>query len=526
MWFICRLVNIRHGSIPKSTLTPHNLAVSHMTPITHSKDIECRAADTLEVRQLAVDFINAFRAHSTPAENIIGELCALALNEANPHVAKCAVRAIFSGIIEPLCDDFSEEGTRLCNKVLVKILDIIRHIPQAGKLNDLLNRCGFHNSDEILCRYEKIIRPRTLPRERQRLIKKVIILSRVTAGADIAITSVMVHRLRKFFPMARLVLIGPSHLATMFPELDNIKTLPFIYKNDGSILEKMASWPPLFEMIQKEINGDKPDSVLFFDPDTRMTQLGLLPVLDDSSTFYFPSRTWKSGGTSRDNLSILTNNWLNIILNETEDETPYLVLHNEGHGYNAFCQKLKNRGSAFIITINFGVGNDSRKKISGFFEEKLLLKLAHEPQTMVILDCGRGHKETQRVQYLLKQARQQGINTATLNEEQIPQADIKFNNGLLIFDGSLDALGKMISAADCFIGYDSCGQHLAAATGSAAVIIFAGAPSERFFEHWSPISTRIKTIIVDSRKSSTADGGKELIAEIQSLLTSIKTNSN
>ncbi len=44
----------------------------------------------------------------------------------------------------------------------------------------------------------------------------------------------------------------------------------------------------------------------------------------------------------------------------------------------------------------------------------------------------------------------------------------------------------MIDAADCFIGYDSCGQHLAAATRTPSVIVFAGAPSERFIKRWSP----------------------------------------
>jgi ADP-heptose:LPS heptosyltransferase len=44
----------------------------------------------------------------------------------------------------------------------------------------------------------------------------------------------------------------------------------------------------------------------------------------------------------------------------------------------------------------------------------------------------------------------------------------------------------LIRISDCFIGYDSCGQHIATAAGTPSVIIFAGAPSARFVARWSP----------------------------------------
>ncbi|NOX24873.1 MAG: hypothetical protein GXP59_01920, partial [Deltaproteobacteria bacterium] len=363
--------------------------------------------------------------------------------------------------------------------------------------------------------------PRPLAAGRRR-IKKVIILSRVTAGADIAITSVMVHRLAKSLPWAELILIGPGHLAAMFPELD-LRSLPFVYKNDGQLVDKVTSWLSLYEMVRREIQGDAAGSILLFDPDTRMTQLGLLPLAADSSTCYFPSRVWQSRAGSHANLSVLTNNWLNIILGETEEETPYLILHSEGHGYNAFCQQLRARG-VFVIAVNLGVGNDCRKRISGSFEERLLFKLAREPHTMLILDSGRGEEEMREMRYLFERARQHGIQTASLGEEQIPLARIKFNHGLVSFRGSLEALGCLIGAADCFIGYDSCGQHLAAATGAPAVIIFAGAPSRRFIEHWSPAADKMKIITTDSRQANTEEGCAQLIAKVKKFINLVKTS--
>ncbi len=484
--------------------------------------VEQRSPECRVVRQLASKFINDFKADTAPDYDIIRELCHRSLNDPNPIQAQNTTRALFHGIIEPLCDDFSEKGVQVCNQVLTHILDVVRQRADGDQLHQLLNQHGFKDSSGILQRYEKIKKPVTLSTDRRLLTKKIIILSRVTAGADIAITSVIVHRLRQSFPLARIVLIGPTHLVTLFPELDNIEVLPMIYKNDGGLFDKMTSWPTLHKLIQQETSGDKPDSVLLFDPDTRMTQLGLLPLVDDLSTYYFPSRSWQPRTGVPGNLSILTNQWLNIILEEAEESPPYLVLHNEGHGYNAFCQKLKSQGCNCVIMINFGVGNNHKKKIAGTFEERLLFALLHEPRTIVILDSGRGKEEGKQIEHLLQRAQQQGINTDFLDEEQITRANIKFNNGLLAFNGSLDALGKMICASDCFIGYDSSGQHLAAATGTSAIILFAGAPSQRFIEHWSPDSNKIRTITINSQRANTSEGRKELITKIKKIINRIK----
>ena len=482
---------------------------------------EHRSSEVNAVQRLAADFINDFKACATPDYERINSLCRLAF-DSNPLLAQNASSAMFNGIIEPLCDDFSKAGVKICNEVLVHILDFVRHSPGGDHLDHLLTRCGFLSGYDILCRYAKIRQAVPIPQNRKKMVNKLLIISRVTAGADIAITSVMVHRLAKSFPQAEIVLLGPTHLETMFPELDNCRVIPFIYKNDSCLLDKMTSWPPLFEKVQEEQKGCRPGETMLFDPDTRMTQLGLLPLLADDSTCYFPSRAWTPRPGNLGNLSNLTNQWLNTILGENQEETPYLILHNEGHGYNAFCQKLKNRGCNFLIVLNFGVGNDSKKKISGPFEEKLLLKLAREPQTMLILDRGRGSIENARVDHLLSLANRQGINTGLLHEEQIPLAEIKFTNGLLAFTGSLDSLGKMICAADCFIGYDSCGQHLAAATGTPAAIIFAGAPSARFIERWSPVAADIITIIVDRQQTTSDEGQDRLVSQIKEAVAKIK----
>ncbi len=480
---------------------------------------EGREPENITIRNRARAFITDFQAGRRPDYELLTRLCRLAARD--DEQADDAVCGIFCGIIEPLCDDFSRAGVEIGNEVLTRIIAFVRQTPQGRELDRLLTERGFHRPEDIIKRYKSISRPRILSRERKKAARKVIVLSRVTTGADIAITSVIVHRLRRSLPRAEIILIGPRHLPSLFPELDNCRTIPFVYKNGGRLFEKMTSWPPLLKIIGMETENDPEDAVLLFDPDSRLTQLGLLPLLDDASTCYFPSRSWQPGPGESGCLSSLTSQWLNRLLDERQEIPPYLVLHNEGHGYNTFCQGLKARGCKFIMVINLGVGNNPCKKISRWFEDQLIMKLVREPGTILILDRGHGRKESSQTDAILALARKNGVKTDSLTAEDITAAAPSFNSGILAFDGSIDALGKMICAADCFVGYDSCGQHLAAATGTPAVIIFAGAPSARFIERWAPAAGNNITIEIKPEQTS-KDDQQSLITTVCDKIRGIK----
>ena len=449
----------------------------------------------LTIKEKALSFLHGSEQH--PADlAIIDQLCAWSFSPV-PLVAKAANSAIFGGIIETLCDDFSARGVEIGNLVLTRILQFIRATPEGAELNRLLNDFGFSDAAALLERHQRIRRPTPLTDRQKGAVKRIIILSRVTAGADIAITNVIIHRLRQRFSEAELVLIGPAHLPEIFAFVPNCRHRNFIYKNDGSLFDKMTSWPRLLAITQEEQHGLQADEVLLIDPDTRLTQLGLLPLAADDCTCYFPSRSIQPEEIGRQNLSCLANQWLNHLLGETLIWSPNLVFQKKGEGYHAFCRGLHDQGCRLVVTINFGVGNDPRKKVHGSFEADLIQALLSMPETIVILDTGRG-QEGQWIADHLARIRQQGLATACLTDAEISPGRIAFSHGLVVFKGPLGGLGKMIDAADCFIGYDSCGQHLAAATRTPSVIVFAGAPSARFIKRWSPNVPGNLTIPLDT----------------------------
>ena len=48
------------------------------------------------------------------------------------------------------------------------------------------------------------------------------------------------------------------------------------------------------------------------------------------------------------------------------------------------------------------------------------------------------------------------------------------------------AFASAIARSDLYLGYDSAGQHVAAACRVPLLSVFAGFPSERFFARWRP----------------------------------------
>jgi len=58
--------------------------------------------------------------------------------------------------------------------------------------------------------------------------------------------------------------------------------------------------------------------------------------------------------------------------------------------------------------------------------------------------------------------------------------------GIRTFSGPYAPFASMISQAKLYLGYDSAGQHVAAACAVPLVSVFAGYASDRMFQRWTP----------------------------------------
>jgi ADP-heptose:LPS heptosyltransferase len=290
--------------------------------------------------------------------------------------------------------------------------------------------------DEIFAEALEVPIPRREP-VRMRDFRRVVILSRVTLGADVAVTSVVLDAAKRRFAKAEIYLAGPAKNAELFSTDERIRHLPVHYRR-GGIADRVSHLPALREAV------DRPDT-LVIDPDSRLTQLGLLPVCCEENYLFFESRSYGADGDK--SLSYLTARWCREVLEV--DARPYLAVPR--------AAPLPRPS----IAISLGVGENPNKRLPDPFESDLLHRLA-QTGAQLWIDAGAGGEEAQRA------AR--------------AAADIKLN----LCHGSFASFASVIQASDFYVGYDSAGQHVAAACGVPQVTIFAGEPCERMFQRWRP----------------------------------------
>jgi ADP-heptose:LPS heptosyltransferase len=284
-----------------------------------------------------------------------------------------------------------------------------------------------------LAHYERVRQPRPVAGTPSR----IIVLSRVTLGADVAVTSVLVDAARQRFPNAQILFAGPRKNFEMFAGDPRITHAPVEYRR-GSLRERLAVWDDLRELAAGT------DCVVI-DADSRLTQLGLLPFGDPSRYHLFESRAY--GGTTDRALPDLAAQW--------SEETFGVA------GANAWVAPV---GETLdlprpYIAISLGVGENPAKRIPDPFEEELLRLLA--TRAPLVIDKGAGGEEAERVERAAR-----GTGT--------------------FWEGSFAGFAKIIAGSSLYVGYDSAGQHVAAACGIPLISIFAGFPAPRMFDRWRP----------------------------------------
>jgi hypothetical protein len=179
------------------------------------------------------------------------------------------------------------------------------------------------------------------------------------------------------------------------------------------------------------------------DPDSRLTQLGLLPICSEEDYFFFESRAF--GGDGDDSLTTLTRRWAMETFG-VENARPYIDTGLEAAEYAS--------------TVSFGVGENPDKRVADPFEEELLKQLPRP----VLVDKGAGGEEAERV------------------ERAVSRAGV----GIAMWEGSFAGFAAHIQKSKLYVGYDSAGGHVAAACGVPMISVFAGFPSERMFQRWRP----------------------------------------
>jgi hypothetical protein len=303
-----------------------------------------------------------------------------------------------------------------------------------------------YDASELLVRYRRIRQVRSFPGGE---VNRVFVLSRVTLGADVAVTSVVLAAAKERFPNAEICFLGPEKNAELFAADTGVTPIAIAYGRTGSLRERLLAAEELHVAV------DELGSIVI-DPDSRLTQLGLIPVGDDAKYYFFESRAF--GGELDSGLSALTAEWMNEVFDVPKAQ-PYVAppVHT----------KLAD------FTVSWGVGENENKRIGDDFELAITSALVGTGRP-VLIDSGAGGAEANRV------------------EEIANRLGRPYN--LQTHHGSYGSFASQIVRSSLYVGYDSAGQHVAAAAGIPLVSIFSGYACERMLSRWRPRSLRSRVI--------------------------------
>jgi ADP-heptose:LPS heptosyltransferase len=116
-----------------------------------------------------------------------------------------------------------------------------------------------------------------------------------------------------------------------------------------------------------------------------------------------------------------------------------------------------------------------------------------------VLDRGAGADEARRFEAILTDCAATA-RVAELDEESARPAlgtmDSVVDADILTWSGRIGILAAFISESDLYIGYDSAGQHIAAAAAVPSIDVFAGFSSRRMLDRWRPAGQAESRVVV------------------------------
>jgi len=333
-------------------------------------------------------------------------------------IAEDSGRAFFSVVVERLGDLFE---LRLCSVYDRLMSDVIARV-----------------APELKPRLRSSSAASPAPPE---TAHRVYVLSRITLGADVAVTSVLLDAAKRRYPDAEIIFAGPRKSFEFFEADLRVRHFPVDYARGGSLADRLRASASLWI-----------EDGLVIDPDSRLTQLGLISVCPADRYFLFPSRSY--GRESLEQLPDLAARWAHESF-DVGRSRPYLA-------------PRETRVPGAEITVSLGVGENESKRVAGDFERDLLHALA-ETGASLLVDKGGSPEEAARV------------DDALLSLKVPPRG-----GGARTHEGSFAAFAALIRRSKLFVGYDSAGGHVASACGVPLISVAKGFASDRMAARWRP----------------------------------------
>ena len=403
---------------------------------------------------------------------ILGELSL----DSTTAIQEIATRRLFTDVIEPFNDSFEPHLASLSDELMAQVIERHRRSASGAEFDRRLSEFGLNSPAEMLSRKE---RSRHYAKDLAQRAKKIFVLSRITVGADVAVTSVIVSHLKSSFQAAELVLVGPAKLKQLFADDIGLSFLEVEYARSAALRDRLNVWLSLVDELRVATQRIDPHEFLVIDPDSRLTQLGLLPTtVQESSYRLFDSRVLASDTTM--SLAEIASEWSaeqwpSTVKRAFPFVAPPAVIDSK---LKSLLDAHRNRTVGFV---SLGVGGNDRKRLTPGTEELLIRRLAMT--NSLILDSGATEGERAQVKVVTAALERDGHRVIEAEEGSLVFEDAKAAD-VLVWHGGIGSFSNLVGLSDFYVGYDSAGQHIAAALKRPVLTLFARGESARFANRW------------------------------------------
>jgi ADP-heptose:LPS heptosyltransferase len=414
------------------------------------------------------------------------------------ELSQIGKRELFGTIVEPINDTHLEELRPAYNRLFAQVIQQVRRLPGAQELDQRLAQHGVVTEAQLVDRAEQVSRRRPFEMAEAHRVRKVFLLSRVTIGAEIAVNAPAIEHLRRVFPHAEIVLFGDTALSSLFSEVPGMRIRAVAYVRAGNLTHFLGSYLDLEQALQREIVGLTPDEFLIVGMDSRLDQLMLLPLTPFDKERYFGWRnTLPAAELYGQPVSIATQaaNWLQ----RTFPTAPYplfptLTISRPDQLRAESIYRFHGLYDGLIVTMNFGVGGNERKRVGEAFELELASALIRAGAKILVSVAPDSESPAARLRVCLEQ---RGIAVANVVADQGSSAVADSSAihlgrapadspAVLFVKASLGQTAALIVRSNLYIGYDSMAHHMAAAVGRDVIAVFAGYDLPYFPDRWRP----------------------------------------
>ncbi len=398
-------------------------------------------------------------------------------NSDDEKICKSGLAALFGGLVEPLNDSFTPAGRAVYARVFGHVVwHVIERTPQ---LMAAVVQAGIISEQHLLDRYHTL---RTAPAALPHQAKRIVVLSRVTIGADILLSSVVLQRLNQRYPGAELVLLGDGKLAGLFAGLPHVRVRPISYARRGPLRERLASWLTVRAAVEEEA----PDMVVA--PDSRLDQLGLLPVINDKPYLLWENTQIEQMPTT--SLALLLDQFLATHLSLPSDPVVFPKVAFSATAKAVQIHLRNTFGKRPLAAIKLDHGGNPAKALPRAAEVKILTTLRARGWR-ILLDRGFGADELANSDALLHDIgwtacdiddspKNLGLQIETLQSGQLADQDV------IRFHGSISGWAAALACCGHAVSYDSVGHHLAGALSIPVTVAFTGFSDPSFPTAWQP----------------------------------------